>query len=204
MNLVSLGAFASTVFIAALIPGPGIAAIVSRVLGRGTDGAAPFLFGMMLGDMVWVTMTMLGLAAIAQSFHELFLAIKYAGAAYLLYLAWRMWKSDPTVQTAATLPTQEHPARLLLAGFALNISNPKVIIFYLALLPAFFDLKHLSAGDYFAIIGTVFAVLAVVLGGYVLLASRARKFLRNARAQRLVNRGSGAVIAGAAVAIVTN
>ncbi|MDA5195063.1 LysE family translocator [Govanella unica] len=201
MDLLSLGGFATTVFVAALVPGPGIAAVVSRVLGRGTDGAAAFLLGMMLGDVAWVTMTVMGLAVIAQSFHELFLAIKYAGAAYLLYLAVRMWNAPPMTEVIEGDRRPEHPLRLLLTGFALNISNPKVMIFYMALLPAFFDLQRLSLTGYFEIIGVVFAMLALVLGGYVLLANRARRFMQNPRAQRIVSRSSGGVMAGAAIAI---
>ena len=61
------------------------------MLGRGTSGAAAFTAGVAIGDVVWLTLAVLGLAAIAQSFHGVFLAIKYAGAAYLLYLAWKLW-----------------------------------------------------------------------------------------------------------------
>lgn len=202
MDLLSLAGFAATVFVAAIVPGPGVAAIISRVLGRGTEGAAAFLMGMVMGDLAWVTLTALGLAVIAQSFHGLFLAIKYAGAAYLLYLAIRMWNAPPMTQAVEGVATREHPARLFATGFALNLSNPKVMIFYMALMPAFFDLGRLTLLGYVEIAGTVLCIITAVLAGYVLLANRARRLLQNARSLRLVNRGSSTVMAGAAAAIV--
>src|SRR3954464_5515910 len=91
MDLAGLLVFASALFIAAASPGPGIAAIVARVLGRGTRGARAYTAGVALGDVVWLTVAILGLSALAQAFHGVFEIVKYAGAAYLLYLAWRLW-----------------------------------------------------------------------------------------------------------------
>ena len=76
--------FTSALLVAAASPGPGIAAIVARVLGRGMRGAVAFTAGVALGDVVWLTIAILGLSALAQTFHGVFLAVKYAGVAYLL------------------------------------------------------------------------------------------------------------------------
>ena len=91
MDPAALLIFAATLFVAAASPGPGIAAIVARVLGRGLNGAVAFTAGLALGDVVWLTIAILGLAAIAHTFYGVFLAIKYAGVLYLLYLAYRLW-----------------------------------------------------------------------------------------------------------------
>ena len=85
MDLASLLIFVGALFVAAASPGPGIAAIVARVLGRGMNGAIAFTAGVALGDVVWLTLAILGLAVVAQTFHFAFVAIKYAGAAYLLF-----------------------------------------------------------------------------------------------------------------------
>jgi threonine/homoserine/homoserine lactone efflux protein len=68
-----------------------VAAVVARVLGRGTRGALAFTSGIALGDVVWLTFAITGLAVVAQTFQGVFLAVKYVGAAYLLWLAWKLW-----------------------------------------------------------------------------------------------------------------
>jgi threonine/homoserine/homoserine lactone efflux protein len=87
MDLIALAAFAGVYFVAVSSPGPGIAAIVARVMTRGLNGMAGFIAGFVVGDLVWFTIAATGLAIIAQTFEALFVAIKYAGAAYLAFMA---------------------------------------------------------------------------------------------------------------------
>ncbi len=89
--------FAGALLVAAGSPGPSIAALVSRVLTRGFRDVLPFLAAMWLGEVLWLTLAVAGLAAIAETFHLLFVGIKWAGIAYLLYLAWKMWTAPATV-----------------------------------------------------------------------------------------------------------
>src|SRR5690349_23157110 len=87
-------------FAAVATPGPGIAALIARVLGQGLAGVAPFIAGYFVGDMVWLTFAATGLAVVARTFAGVFVAIKFAGAAYLLYLAWRMATAPAVVGLA--------------------------------------------------------------------------------------------------------
>ena len=87
MTLTSLLIFAGVYFAAVASPGPGVAALVARVLGQGLVGVAPFIAGYFVGDMIWLILAATGLAVIAKTFATLFVAIKFAGAAYLLF--WR-------------------------------------------------------------------------------------------------------------------
>lgn len=203
MDLTSLVIFGGALLVAAASPGPGIAAIVARVLGRGTEGAFAFTAGVALGDVVWLTLAVLGLSAIAQSFEGVFLAIKYAGAAYLLYLAWRLWTAPADVQDLRADPTDAHALRLFLGGLAVTMGNPKVMVFYLALLPSLIEVARVSWIGWLELSAVTLAVLALVFGGYILLAVRTRALFTSPRAMRLVNRGSGAVMASAAVAIAS-
>src|SRR5262245_44391329 len=91
MDLTALVVFTSALIVAAASPGPGIVALVARVIGNGPRGAAAYAAGFVIGDLFWLTVAILGLAVIAQAFSQVFLVIKYGGAAYLIYLAWRMW-----------------------------------------------------------------------------------------------------------------
>jgi threonine/homoserine/homoserine lactone efflux protein len=202
MTISALLVFAGALFVASASPGPSVAALVARVLARGSGGALAFMLGFAVGDVIWLTAAVLGLAFIAKTFAAVFLAIKYLGCLYLLYLAWRMWTA--TVATAATeTPAAEKPSRLFVTALFLALGNPKIMVFYLALLPSLVDLAAVTFGGYLALVAVTFAVLTVVDGSYVLLAGRMRRLLASPRALRLVNRGSGAVMAGAAVAIAS-
>jgi len=201
MDLAGLVLFSSALFIAAASPGPGIAAIVARVLGRGTEGAVAFSAGVAIGDVVWLSFAILGLAALAQSFHGVFLVIKYLGAAYLLYIAYKLWTAPATAQEIRANEKAEHPTRLFLAGLAVTMGNPKVMVFYLALLPTFIDLTRITALGFAELVAATLSVLAVVFGGYIVLAARARRLFTSPRAIRILNRTTGTVMAGAAAAV---
>ena len=203
MDPTGLVVFASALFIAAASPGPGIAAIVARVLGRGTSGAVAFTAGVAIGDVAWLTFAVLGLSALAQTFHGVFEAVKYAGAAYLLWLAFKMWTAPVAVHALAREVAPEKPLRLFLGGLAVTMGNPKVMVFYLALLPALVDVAGVTLLGWAELSAVTLSVLGVVFAGYVLLAARARRLFTSPKALKLVNRGTGAVMAGAAAAIAT-
>ena len=201
MDLGSLLVFTGALFVAAASPGPGIAAIVARVLGRGMYGAIAFTAGVAIGDVVWLTVAVLGLAVIAQTFQPVFLVIKYAGAAYLLYLAWKLWSTPVGTRDIAPDQSDVRQGRLFLAGLAVTLGNPKVMVFYLALLPNIIDLQRVTILGWLELSLVVLGVLAIVFGAYVVLAARTRRLFTSPRAMRMVNRGTGAVMASAAVAI---
>lgn len=201
MDLTSLLVFTGALFVAAASPGPGIAAIVARVLGRGMNGAIAFTAGVALGDVVWLTVAVLGLAVVAQTFQAVFLVIKYAGAAYLLFLAWKLWTAPVVAHDLAPDTSDVNRVRLFLAGLAVTMGNPKVMVFYLALLPNIIDLAAVTVWGWLELSLVVLGVLAVVFGTYVALAARTRRLFSSPRAMRMVNRGSGTVMASAAVAI---
>jgi threonine/homoserine/homoserine lactone efflux protein len=201
MDAAALLIFSAALFVAAASPGPGIAAIVARVLGRGLHGAVAFTAGLALGDVIWLTIAILGLAAIAHTFYGVFLAIKYAGVVYLLYLAYRLWTQPAEARDVTVEASKDKPLRLFLAGLAVTMGNPKVMVFYLALLPSLIDLQTVTLLGWLELSLVTLGVLAVVFGSYVLLAARTRALFTSPRAIRMINRGTGAVMASAAVAI---
>jgi threonine/homoserine/homoserine lactone efflux protein len=193
--------FAAAYLAVLVLPGPGVTALVARVLGRGTDGAPAFIAGFVAGALAWFTIAATGLAVLASSFATVFVAIRYTGAAYLLYLAWKLWTAPPRPLDLSQV-SREHRGRLFLTGVAINLGNPKVIVFFLALLPTVVDLATLTPLGFFEL-GLIVAVIASgVLTAYALAAARARRLFTSPRSIRLMNRGSGAVMAGAAVTIV--
>ena len=142
MTLSSLILFAAVYFAAVATPGPGVAALVARVLGQGLRGVAPFIAGYFVGDMIWLTLAATGLAVIAKTFAGVFVAIKFAGAAYLLYLAWRMATAPAVVDAAPTAATRGW--RAFLGSLSLTLGNPKVMVFFLSIMPLVVDLQDVD------------------------------------------------------------
>lgn len=201
MTLTGLLMFCAAYALAVATPGPGIAAVVARVLGRGTRGLAAFIAGFIVGDLVWFAVAAGGLSLLAQALDGAFTALRYAGAAYLLYLAWKLWRAPAVAADADIAVPDEAPGRLFLGSLALTLGNPKVIVFFMALLPAVIDLPSLTLGGGLMLAACIMVLITAILGSYALAAARARRLLRSARAVRLLNRGTGAVMAGAAAAI---
>jgi len=201
MNLFEFLPYVIALAIAAAIPGPGIAACVGKALGSGFRPAFYFMNGVLLGDLTYLTFAVLGLSAIASVFSGFFVVVKFAGAAYLLWLAWNFWR-------AGVDPEKMHAGQgagfwaSLTAGFSVTMGNPKTIIFYMALLPSVVDLKAINIESYLILVVLTGFVLYAVIIPYIVLASRARKFLRNPRALRLLNRGAATAMASAAAFIV--
>jgi threonine/homoserine/homoserine lactone efflux protein len=174
------------------------------VLARGTRGLLAFIAGFVIGDLIWFTLAATGMAVLAQTMHHALLVLRYLGALYLLLLAYRMWMSPP-VPFGGELegPREERPARLLAGSLALTLGNPKVMVFFLALLPTVIDLRELGLRSYTQIAVAILIILSAVLSTYCIVAMRARRLFRDARAVRWLNRGSGGVMVGAAVIVAT-
>ncbi|AXF23045.1 lysine transporter LysE [Burkholderia pyrrocinia] len=202
MTLSALAVFAFALLVTAGTPGPSVAALVARVLTNGVRDVLPFLAAMWLGEALWLTLAVAGLSAFARTFETGLIVLKLLGVAYLLFLAWKMWTA-PTEAGTDDLPRGQSPWRMFVAGLLVTFGNPKIVVFYLALLPTIVDLTHVGVIAWAELVGTMLTVLILSDCLWSLLASRARTFLTSARAKRIANRTSAAAMAGAAVAIAT-
>jgi threonine/homoserine/homoserine lactone efflux protein len=204
MSIHGLGLFCLVYLLATASPGPGIAAIVARVLSRGTYGLGAFMSGFVVGDLIWFTCAATGMAALAQTAHSVFVVVKYAGAAYLLYLAFRLWTAPARpVGEDDVSSAQQRPSQLFFGSLALTIGNPKVMVFFLALLPTVLDLTKMSPSDFMKVALAIMIILSGVLSSYAFAALRARRLFKTLRAIRWLNRGAGTAMAGAAVAVAS-
>ncbi len=200
MDVTSLLIFAGALLVAAGSPGPSIAALVARVISRGFRDVLPFLAAMWVGEAIWLSMAVFGLAFVAQTFHLAFVLVKWLGVAYLAWLAWKMWTAPVAVRDSA-MPSGDSPAKLFLAGMAVTLGNPKIMMFYLALLPTIIDLGSVTLIGWTELTVTMALVLIAIDLAWVFAAAQARRLLRSARAMRMANRFSAATMAGAAAAI---
>lgn len=200
MEVTGLLVFAGVYFLAVASPGPAVAALVARSLATGFRRSLPFAAGIVLGDLIWFSCTALGLAVLMQSFHGLFTVIKYAGCAYLLWLAYKLWTA-PADAPRETRQARGEGLRLCLGGVALTLGNPKVIVFFLSILPLVIDLDAMTPLLFAEIALLITVIIGSTMLAYAFMADRARRLVASPRAMRRINRITGGVMAGAAGAI---
>ncbi|WP_075996014.1 LysE family translocator [Salaquimonas pukyongi] len=201
MPIESLLIFAAALAVVAGSPGPSIAALISRVLQGGALSVLPFLAAMWIGEAIWLTAAILGISAIAETFHGIFVIIKYCGIAYLLYLAWQMWTADEKIEGGEGPPKTGSGWSMFFSGLALTIGNPKIMVFYLALLPGIVDVTAIGFAAWAQLVAVLFVVLAGLDLAWVGLAAGARGLFKSKAGVRIANRLSATAMAGAAGAI---
>lgn len=202
MDLASVLLFAAALTIAAAIPGPSIAALIARVLTQGPGRNIGFTAGLVVGDMLWLAAAVYGLAAVAAEAHQVIVVLKYLGAAYLIYLAYKMWTA-PAADPLPSAPKGRKHLGSFAGGITMGLSNPKTMLFYLALVPNLIPLSQMEASTFAELVGVQAVVLTVVLGVYLFGATYARQFIASQRHMRIANRGSALLMGGAAALVAT-
>lgn len=201
MHFSVLAAFTAALAIAVALPGPGIFAVVSCALGRGLRAALALIAGIIIGDLIYFYLAVMGMAALARSMGEFFVIVKLAGAAYLVWLGIKLWREQPADPTAVEAQPAAGDGRNLVAGFLVTIGNPKSIAFYAGLLPTFIDLEKLSAGDALAMGGIVILVVGLIPAAYAVAAASSRRFFRSPARLRVLNRTAGTMLIGSGLTV---
>ena len=206
LSLETLLAFSLAMLLLAVTPGPGFLMVVARALTGGFAAGLAAIAGLVLGDLVFLVLAALGLSALAAVLGEFFLAVKLLGAAYLIWLGVKTWRRRPALpdldRPEAPMTKISHHRSAAL-GFFITLGNPKVILFYGALLPTFVDMAALTSGDVMLLSAVVAAVLFAVLGVYAFFAARAGRALRSERALIWLNRMTAGLLVGAGLAVAT-
>lgn len=200
MTLSGFAAYSGALAIAAIIPGPQIVAIVAQALKSGYRRAAWMTAGMVLGDVLYLAAVLAGLAVIAETFSFLLIAIKWAGVAYLCYLAVQFWTSGETFDTAGASEAGSGKSAFV-SGILVTLGNPKSVLFYISILPTVVDIGALSPLDVPVLLAITAIILAAVQFPFAIAGARTRRTLQSPRATRLFNRGAAVCMGGAAAAI---
>jgi len=177
-SLENLALFALASVLLALTPGPNLLYLISRTLCQGRRAGVVSLAGTSLGFVFHVLAAALGLSAIFVTVPLLYDLLRYAGAAYLLWLAWAAVKpGGQGTFTARTLP-EDPPGRLFRMGLLTSVLNPKIALFYLALLPQFIDASRGSVFVQSLVLGLMQIAIGIVSDlGFVLAAARIAAWL---------------------------
>lgn len=203
MSLTALLVFVSVYAIAVATPGPGVAAVVARTLGRGMNGALPFVMGFVVGDLLWFVAAAAGLSVLAKTYAPLFVVLKVAGCAYLVWIAIQLWRSEPVLPEAGAAPSAESALAAFLGSLFLTLGNPKVMVFFLSIMPLVVKPEEISLVVGVELAVTIGLVISSIMLGYMLLANRARRMFRSKKAISVIQKANAGVLAGAAAVIAT-
>lgn len=191
-------AFLAAALVIAVSPGPGAVLSMSTGLRYGYAAALRAIAGLQIALLLQLGVVALGLGAVLATSETAFAVVKFAGAAYLIWLGVQKWRSPPEPIGGDGEGLRVQSRRQLYAqGILVNLTNPKAIVFIAALVPQFI-VPDRPQWPQFAIIGaTMVAVDTMVMSCYALLATRFRPLLRNPRLLRLQNRIFGGLFVGA-------
>ena len=177
-----------------LFPGPSVIYIVTRSIEQGRRAGLVSMLGVEAGGLVHVAAAALGISAIVASSATAFSVVKYAGAAYLIYLGVQRWRSG---QESGARPEPQAHSELFRQGLVVNVLNPKTAIFFLAFLPQFVD-PSMTVWPQVLVLGAEFIAIAVISdGAYALVAGTLGDRVReSALANRWVDRAAGGALIG--------
>ncbi|UVL04130.1 MULTISPECIES: LysE family transporter [Pseudomonas] len=198
-----LGFFAAC-WVISLSPGAGAIASMSSGLQYGFWRGYWNALGLQIGLIVQIAIIAAGVGAILAASATAFTIIKWFGVAYLVYLAYKQWRALPMDMSdePAVRPIGK-PLSLVFRGFLVNVSNPKALVFMLAVLPQFINPHQALLPQYVAITVTMITVDMLVMAGYTGLASRVLRLLRTPKQQKRLNRTFAGLFLGAATFLAT-
>ena len=201
----TIAAFALASVILAITPGPDMALQLSRTVNYGRAHGLAVGFGAMAGIAVHTTLVALGISVLIAAAPMLFLALKLAGACYLLWLAWQALVQGGGIRLSAAAPVPPTLWQSLATGVGINLLNPKVVLFFITFLPQFVDRHDPFAPGKLFFLGAEFIVVSIPLMVLtVLLAEQLTRLLvRSQWVQRLLNYSFAAVFATFAAIILT-
>jgi len=183
------------------VPGPGVVAMVARALGSGFRSTLPAAVGTLIGDLVWMTLSAFGLAAIAAAMGAWFLAVKYAGALYLVYMGYKYWTAEVT-EMPVIVPASA--SQSFFSQLSVTLGNPKAMGFFLAVFPQVVDLKHLNMAGYLQLVLATAVLIPSIMLAYAGLAAQVREFLTSRRARKGINRTAAVIMVGAGALVAVS
>lgn len=191
-------------WIISLSPGAGAIASMSCGLQYGFLRGYWNALGLQLGLIVQIAVIAAGVGAILAASATAFQVIKWFGVFYLLYLAIKQWRALPAdISEGTEVRPASKPSTLVLRGFLVNVSNPKALVFMLAVLPQFINPHAPLLAQYLIIGATMVTVDMIVMAGYTGLAAKVLRLLRTPRQQRRMNRTFAGLFVGAATFLAT-
>ena len=189
MDLVTLISLIVATFVYAISPGPGLFAVLAVSTRFGPIPAVWLSLGHTIGDIIYVSLAMLALNALAEVINNSMLYVKILGASYLIFIGYQQFRSRGVSFEQST--KKSSILKLLIAGFIVGVTNPKTIIFYLSFLPIFVDLNNLTITIEFQVLLAIGSTVFFVLSLANILGIRLRRHIENPGTIKRVNQVTG-------------
>jgi threonine/homoserine/homoserine lactone efflux protein len=193
MNFEMLIAFSIGMIILAASPGPGVFATVSTAMAYGFRASMYLLSGLVLGDVIFLVLALVGMSAISKITGELFFIIKIAGGIYLIYLGIKLYKKNLPVTDEFKIKDRNN-VNTFFSGLFVTMGNPKPILFYASVVPTIINIKEVHLLEALAMVVVVISVSFLVIGTYCYIASVSKKLLIKGRFNNKLNKAAGLVL----------
>ena len=192
MNFEILLAFLLGMIVLSATPGPGVFASVSKALSEGFKSSLIFIGGLVIGDIIFFILALIGITAISKLMGQFFFVIKIIGGVYLIVLGINIIKRKK--EETAFDDLKRSKTKSLTGGLLVTLGNPKPILFYASIVPAIIDINQIQIYEVIAIIFIITAVSFIVIGSYCYLAIVSKSILMRKQVQRRINTVSGLIM----------
>ena len=201
MPIESWIAYAIAYVVISIVPGPSVFMVIGQTLSRGNRAAMVCIAGDLAGGVIVMAASYLGLGLILASSSLAFMALKWAGVAYMAYLGITQIIAARNLMEIKAVGTTS-PRGSLSAGFLTGVLNPKAIMFYMAFLAQFIEPKAPQLPQFLILMTTSSVIVALVLGSYALLAAKVSARLQSIQARKRMGYAGGSCILGGSVVMV--
>lgn len=175
-------------FLLTIAPGPDVMYVIAQSISKGRKYGLASAVGLSVGLLFHTALLAFGISQIISSNENIFRAVKYFGALYLLWLAYKVWTAKPNSAKIETENTaNKYPLANTFQGLIMNVSNPKVLMFFLAVIPNFIDLSQENIKGQIFTMGVIFVFQALIIFSlYAVLAAKLTRFMREKESFQLI------------------
>lgn len=190
-------AFIAVVLVFALIPGPTVILVVGQAITHGKKSVLPLVTGVLCGDFVAMSFSLLGLGAILATSATLFFILKWFGVGYLIYLGIKTWREKPSFDSVSLEGVSVSKKKMFQSSFLVTALNPKGIVFFVAFFPQFLNPGTEAAPQLLILMVTFLAVVATTITPFAIFSGLVSHKIQSYHARKNLNRVGGGALIGA-------
>ena len=203
MTFEVLTTFILVVIVFAIIPGPTVILVIGQALSHGKKSVIPLVAGVLIGDFVAMSLSLLGLGVILATSASLFFILKWFGVLYLIYLGIKTYTENPNITKINTNYKKHTQKNMFKSAFLVTALNPKDIMFFVAFLPQFVNSQSPELPQLIVLMFTFLFIIALNISFYTIFAGKISHKIQNYNARKKLNRIGGGSLIGAGLITAT-
>lgn len=192
-------AFATAVFIFAIIPGPTVIFVIGQAITYGKKSVTPLALGVLTGDFLAMLISLAGLGAVLATSASLYMVLKWFGVAYLVYLGVKAFMQEPDMSASSLEQLQSSKVKMFRSSCVVTALNPKNIVFFVAFLPQFVNTSQAVAPQFATLMFTFSCITLLTISSFALFAGSIQHKLSSYYARKRLNQVGGSALVGAGV-----